>query len=76
MKLHDILNNEFLLATSIEILSEKDVTLIVGNVIEDYRRLWLSTDQTSRWGVLLIRKNRICEQGQRYGLSAAKTKIK
>ena len=61
MKFHDILNNEFLLATSIEILSEKDVTLIVGNVIEDYRRLWLSTDQTSRWGVLLIRKNRICE---------------
>ena len=76
MKFHDILNNEFLLATSIEILSEKDVTLIVGNVIEDYRRLWLSTDQTSRWGVLLIRKNRIFEQGQRYGLSAAKTKIK
>ena len=75
MKFHDILNNEFLLATSIEILSEKDVTLIVGNVIEDYRRLWLSTDQTSRWGVLLIRKYKICEQGQRYRLSAATTKI-
>ena len=75
MKFHDISNNEFLLATSIEILSEKDVTLIVGNVIEDYRRLWLSTDQTSRWGVLLIRKYKICEQGQRYRLSAATTKI-
>ena len=75
MTIHDISNNEFLLATSIEFLSEKDIALTVGDVIEDYRRLWLSTDRTSRWGVLLIRKYKICEQGQRYRLSAATTKI-
>ena len=75
MTIHDISNNEFLLATSIDFLSEKDIALIVGDVIEDYRRLWLSTDRTSRWGVLLIRKYKICEQGQRYRLSAATTKI-